>query len=93
MIRKLEFLVVIASDSAAGEGTFRISTPVFGHQSDEALLILVILIETLPDADGAVRISCSWVDSSPLHNTLGTRLGNVVDRALLSSATRLIIRL
>lgn len=54
MIWKLEFLVVIACDAATGEGASRIGTAVFGHQSDEALLILVILVETLTDADGAI---------------------------------------
>ena len=54
LIWKLEFLVIIASDAATGEGTFRIGTAIFGHQSDEAFLILVILVETLTDADGAV---------------------------------------
>ena len=93
LIWKLEFLVIIASDTATCEGTFRIGTAIFGHQSNEALLIRVILIETLADADGAVGISSSWVDSPPLDNTLCARLGNVVDRTLLSAATRLIIRL
>ena len=93
LIWKLEFLVIIASDAATGERTFRISTPIFGHQSDEALLVLVILIETLADSDGAVGIPSRWVHSPPLDHTLCTRLGNIVDRALLSAAARLIIRL
>ena len=93
LIWKLEFFVIIASDAATGEGAFRIGTAVFWHQSDEALLVLVILVESLTDADGAVGIPSGWVDSPPLDNTLCTRLGNVVDRPLLSAATRLIIRL
>ena len=93
LIWKLEFLVIIASDAATGEGTFRICAAISRHQSDEALLILVILIEALADADGAVGIPSSWVDSSPLNNTLCTRLGNIVDRTFLSAAARLIVRL
>ena len=93
LIWKLKFLVIVASDAATCEGTFRIGTAIFGHQSDESLLVLVILVETLADADGAVGIPSSWVDSPPLYNTLCTRLGNIVYRALLSAATRLIIRL
>ena len=93
LIWKLEFLVIIASDTATCEGTFRIGTAIFGHQSNEALLIRVILIETLADADGAVGISSSWVDSPPLYNALCTRLCNIVYRTLLSAAARLIIRL
>jgi hypothetical protein len=54
LIWKLKFLVIVASDAATCEGTFRIGTAIFGHQSDEALLVLVILVETLADADGAV---------------------------------------
>jgi hypothetical protein len=93
LIWKLEFLVIIASDAATCEGPFRIGTPIFGHQCDEALLVLVILIESLTDADCAVGIPSSWVDSPPLNNTLCTRLGNIMDRTLLSAAARLIIRL
>jgi len=91
LIWKLEFLVIIASYTATGEGAFRIGTPIFRHQSDEALLILVILIETLANSDGAVGIPSRWVDSPPLDDTLCTRLGNIMDRALLSAAARLII--
>ena len=93
LIWKLEFLVIIASDAATGEGTFRVGTAIFGHQSDEAPFVLVILIETLTDADGAIGISSSWVNSPPLNDTLCTRLGNIVYRTLLSAAARLIIRL